>query len=115
LLQFFNFIVLVLLISTNIFIILLKSIYFETTDDGLEQAKIKLRLWIGSGAEIVPIDRDTAFLAGEVALRHRDTPIADVIISTMAQRFKATVVTDDPHFIALDVKTTWYELPKGIH
>jgi len=94
---------------------LLKSIYFETTDDGLEQAKIKLRLWIGSGAEIVPIDRDTAFLAGEVALRHRDAPIADVIISTMAQRFKATVVTDDPHFIALGVKTTWYELPKGIH
>jgi predicted nucleic acid-binding protein len=82
---------------------------------GLEQAKIKLRLWIGSGAEIVPIDRDTAFLAGEVALRHRDAPIADVIISTMAQRFKATVVTDDPHFIALGVKTTWYELPKGIH
>jgi|GEM_PF-534394 len=80
---------------------------------GLEQAKIKLRIWIGSGAEIVPIDKDAAFLAGEVAFRHRDAPIADVIISTVARRFKATVVTDDPHFTTLDVKTTWYELPKA--
>ena len=80
---------------------------------GLEQAKIKLRTWIGSGAEIVPIDKDVAFLAGEVAFRHRNVPIADVIISTVAQRFKATVVTDDPHFTTLDVKTTWYELPKA--
>jgi hypothetical protein len=35
LLQFFNFIIFSLFISTNVFIILLKSIYFETADDGV--------------------------------------------------------------------------------
>jgi len=75
---------------------------------GLEMAKIKLRLWIGSGAEVTPIDKDTAFLAGEIASQHKGVPIADVIIGAIDNRFKATVVTNDPHFTILDVKTIWY-------
>jgi len=42
LLQCFNFIVFSLLISTNVFIILLKSIYFETADGGINSARIRL-------------------------------------------------------------------------
>ena len=60
---------------------------------GLEQAKIKLRLWMGSEAEIVPVDKDAAFLAGEAAFKHGDVPMADVIISAIARRFKAKVIT----------------------
>jgi predicted nucleic acid-binding protein len=76
---------------------------------GLEPAKIKLRLWIGSGAEVTPIDEDTAFLAGEIAFQHKGVPIADIIIAAIAKRFKATVITNDPHFATLNVKTAWYE------
>ncbi|MEM3404534.1 MAG: PIN domain-containing protein [Nitrososphaeria archaeon] len=75
---------------------------------GLETAKIRLRLWIGSGVEVAPIDKDTAFLAGEIAFQHKGIPIADVIIGALAKRFKATVVTDDPHFTILNLKTLWY-------
>lgn len=76
---------------------------------GLEQAKNRLRLWIGSGVETIPIDKDIALLAGENAFRHKDIPMADVIIGTVAKHLKATVVTNDPHFTILGVKTTWYE------
>ena len=40
LLQCFNFIVFSLLISTNVFLILLKPIYFETADDGIGDANV---------------------------------------------------------------------------
>lgn len=90
-------------------IVIVEFIKISSSVAGLEQAKNRLRLWIGSGVEIIPIDRDIAFLAGEIAFRHRDIPMADVIIGTMAKHLKATVVTDDPHFATLNVKTTWYE------
>ncbi len=69
---------------------------------------------MGSGAEIASVDKDAAFLAGEAAFQHRDVPMADVIISAIARRFKATVITDDPHFPILGVKTIWYKLLKEI-
>jgi predicted nucleic acid-binding protein len=76
---------------------------------GAEQAEIKLRLWMARGAGVLSVDEETAFLAGELALRHRDVPMADVIIGALAKQRKATVITDDPHFKTLSLKTLWYK------
>jgi len=62
---------------------------------GAEQARIKLKLWT---AGVLSVDEEIAFLAGELALRHKDIPIADVIIGAVAKQHKAAIITDDPHF-----------------
>jgi predicted nucleic acid-binding protein len=76
---------------------------------GAEQAGIKLRLWIARGAGVLSVDEETAFLAGKLALRHRDVPMADVMIGALAKQHKAAVITDDPHFKTLNIKTVWYK------
>jgi predicted nucleic acid-binding protein len=76
---------------------------------GVEQAGIKLKLWIARGAGVLSVDEETAFLAGELALRHRDIPMADVIIGAIAKQHKAAIITDDPHFKMLNLKTVWYK------
>ncbi|RSN71724.1 PIN domain-containing protein [Candidatus Methanodesulfokora washburnensis] len=76
---------------------------------GAEQARIKLKLWTARGAGVLSVDEETAFLAGELALRHKDIPIADVIIGAVAKQHKAAIITDDPHFKMLNLKTVWYK------
>jgi len=76
---------------------------------GKDNAKVRLKLWIKGGVKIFPIDGETAFLAGEIALQHRNIPIADVIIGAVAIQLNAEIVTDDLHFTMLGVKTLWYK------
>lgn len=76
---------------------------------GKEQAKIKLKIWIGSGVEVISMSEEIAFLAGEIALQYRDVPIADVIISATAKHYSMVIVTDDLHFSTLGMKTIWYK------
>jgi predicted nucleic acid-binding protein len=76
---------------------------------GVEQAGVKLKLWIARGVGVFSIDEETAFLAGELAFRHREIPIADVIIGAVAKQHKAAIITDDPHFKMLNLKTFWYK------
>jgi predicted nucleic acid-binding protein len=44
-----------------------------------------------------------------MALRHRDVPMADVIIGAIAKQHKAAIITDDPLFKTLNFKTVWYK------
>ncbi|RSN68610.1 type II toxin-antitoxin system VapC family toxin [Candidatus Korarchaeum cryptofilum] len=81
---------------------------------GAEQARIKLKLWTARGAGVLSVDEETAFPAGELALRHKDIPIADVIIGAVAKQHKAAIITDDPHFKILNLKTVWYKRPDPI-
>ncbi|MGB9727455.1 MAG: PIN domain-containing protein [Nitrososphaeria archaeon] len=76
---------------------------------GKDSARIRLRLWIGGGAKIIPIDEEVAFLAGEIALAHKNLPLADAIIGAIARKFSGKIISDDPHFGTLDIKTIWYK------
>ncbi|MBC7091638.1 MAG: PIN domain-containing protein [Nitrososphaeria archaeon] len=76
---------------------------------GKDSAKIRLRLWIGCGAKIVPINEEVAFAAGEMALVHKNLPLADAIIGAVARQFRGKIISDDPHFNRLDLKTIWYK------
>ncbi|MEM2927358.1 MAG: PIN domain-containing protein [Nitrososphaerota archaeon] len=76
---------------------------------GRESSEIKLKIWLSEGVKVIPLNEELAFLAGRMALSHANIPICDVIIGTIAKHIGARIVTDDPHFIELDIKTLWYE------
>jgi predicted nucleic acid-binding protein len=90
-------------------IVIIEFIKVAGTRVGAEQAGIKLRLWIARGTGVPSVDEEAAFLAWEMALRHRDVPMADVIIGAIAKQHKAAIITDDPHFKTLNLKTVWYK------
>ena len=89
-------------------IILAEFIRIAGTKIGEEAAKNRLRLLEERGMQIVPVDKKNALIAGSLLLSHRDLPIADAIIASYVKTDVAeSVVTDDPHFRALGIKTKW--------
>ncbi len=75
---------------------------------GEEAAKTRLRLLKERGMQTAPIDEENALIAGSLLLSHRNVPIADAIIASYVKTGVAEcVLTDDPHFKALGVKTKW--------
>lgn len=76
---------------------------------GLSAAKTKIRIWINSGVEPIPLRQEEAMEAGEQALRTPNIPLADIIIATLAKKYKAKIVSDDPHYKAIGVPTVWYK------
>jgi predicted nucleic acid-binding protein len=89
-------------------IILAEFIRIAGTKIGEEAAKNRLRLLEERGMKIVPVDKKNALIAGSLLLSHRDLPIADAIIASYVKTDVAEyVVTDDPHFRALGIKTKW--------
>ncbi len=89
-------------------IILAEFIRIAGTKIGEEAAKNRLRLLEERGMQIVTVDKKNALIAGSLLLSHRDLPIADAIIASYVKTDVAEyVVTDDPHFRALGIKTKW--------
>ena len=75
---------------------------------GLEAAKSHIYLLVSKGAEIANIDNQVALKAGEIALRHPEVPMADALIASVAIIKKAKyILTDDPHFRVIGLKTKW--------
>ena len=59
--------------------------------------------------QIVSMAKENSLVAGGLLLAHRDIPIADAIIASYVKSGVAEyVVTDDPHFKALGIKTKWF-------
>jgi len=75
---------------------------------GSEAAEVRIRVWISGGAKVEPIDERVAFEAGRMALA-KDVPLADALVAAVAKSTGGVVVSDDPHFRVLGVKTTWYK------
>jgi predicted nucleic acid-binding protein len=75
---------------------------------GEEAAKNRLRLLKERGMQIVPLDEEHALVAGSLLLTHRNVSTADAIITSYVKTGVGEyVVTDDPHFKALGIKTKW--------
>lgn len=76
--------------------------------EGRDAAENQLRQIEDRGAKTVPIEKETGRLAGRLLLKHRQLPIGDALIAATAILRKTEhVVTDDPHYDALNVKTRW--------
>ena len=75
---------------------------------GFPQAEIWLKLFLKPGIRAEPVTYVDSIEAGRIICREPDIPIADALIASVAKRLKAIVVTDDPHFRELGIKTIWY-------
>jgi len=75
---------------------------------GQEAAKNKIRQLKERGLQIVPIDEQHALTAGILLLSYGNIPIADAIIASYVKSGEADyVLTDDPHYKTLNIKTKW--------
>jgi len=76
---------------------------------GSESALAHISELEARAASIAPINRDISVLAGNLLLRHPTVPIADALIGATAKLMHAEqVLTDDPHFKKLGIKTRWF-------
>ncbi len=58
--------------------------------------------------ELFRIKEENALIAGNLLLKHHNVPITDAIIASYLRTGEADcVLTDDPHFKTLNVKTKW--------
>ena len=76
---------------------------------GLTPSEIQVKRFERVGVKIEPILDTDGYVAGKLLLKNPDIPIADALIAAVAQRLRAKVVTDDPHYRVLGVKTIWYK------
>ena len=89
-------------------IILTEFIEVAGAKIGEEAAKTRLRLLKERGMQTVPVDEKNALIAGTLLLSHRNVSTTDAIIASYVKTGAADyVITDDPHFKALGVKTKW--------
>jgi hypothetical protein len=75
---------------------------------GQEAAKTKIRLLKEHGLTIAEFDEQHAYITGELLLRNRNIPLAGAIIASYVKNKEADyVLTDDPHYKTLNIKTKW--------
>lgn len=75
---------------------------------GLEVALAHIHELESRGAIVTDINRQVALEAGKLLIKHPDVPIADALLAASAKVYSTEyIVTDDPHFEKLGLKTHW--------
>ncbi len=76
---------------------------------GEDAAKVRMRLLKDMGMRIIPLDEEEALVAGSMLLSHQNVPIADALIASFVKLGAAEyVITDDPHYKTLGIRTRWF-------
>jgi predicted nucleic acid-binding protein len=90
-------------------IVLTEFIKLAGAKMGEDAAKIKIRLLKDQGMQTIVLNEEQALAAGSLLLSHQNVPITDAIIASLVKTKVADyVLTDDPHFKMLGVKTKWF-------
>jgi len=77
---------------------------------GRNQARAAFRAMAAYGLDVVPLDETIAAEAGLLKCIHRDLPLADAIVASLALREDGRVISDDPHFEAIQgLRVSWLE------
>jgi predicted nucleic acid-binding protein len=75
---------------------------------GEKAAKTRIRVLKERGMKIVPFNEEHALKTGDLLLSNRNVPLADAIIASYVKNGDADyVLTDDPHYKTLNIKTKW--------
>ena len=75
---------------------------------GEDGARTRLGLLRDRGMRTSSLGEEEALIAGGLLLAHRNVPIADALVASYARIGAAEyVVSDDPHYRILGVKTKW--------
>ena len=81
---------------------------------GKDSAHARLSVLRERGMQTAPIGEREALSGGDLLLAHPETPIADALIAAfVVNRLAEYVVSDDPHYRGLGVKTKWIDRPSG--
>ncbi len=89
-------------------IVLTEFIKIAGPSMGEDAARTRIRLLKERGMRIVSLEEEEALTAGRLLLAHRDVPTADALIASFVKNGSGEyVVTDDPHYKILGVKTRW--------
>ena len=76
---------------------------------GKESAELRIARLKEDGMRVVPLGEREAMAAGALLLAHRDAPMADALVASLVTSGQGGyVVSDDPHFRALGVKSKWF-------
>lgn len=64
------------------------------------------------GMKVRPVDEELAMEAGRLLVRSANVPLADSLVAAFASsRVAEYVLSDDPHFKLLGIKTRWFSAP----
>ena len=89
-------------------IILTEFIKYGGSRIGEDAVRTRLRVLKEKGLRIVPIAEKDALVAGSLLLANPNVPIADALVASFVKNGAAEyVITNDPHFKTLGVKTRW--------
>jgi predicted nucleic acid-binding protein len=87
-------------------IVLTEFIKFAGSKMGEQAAIARLNLLKSRGMIVAPLNENICISAGKLLLSKRNVPIADALIATFVKLREAEyVITDDPDYSDLDVKT----------
>ncbi|MDV3294145.1 MAG: PIN domain-containing protein [Nitrososphaerales archaeon] len=74
-----------------------------------DAAKVRIRLLKDMGMRTVALGEEEALIAGSLLLSHQNVPIADALVASFVKSGLAEyVVTDDPHYKTLGIRTNWF-------
>jgi hypothetical protein len=89
-------------------IVLAEFIKYAGARIGEEAATNRLRLLKERGIVVVPVDENCGLAGGSLLLSHQNVPLADALIASFVTTGLADcVLTDDPHYKTLNIKTKW--------
>ena len=75
---------------------------------GESAALLRLNLLKERGMRVILLGEELALVAGRLLLSHPDVPIADALIESLVKIGEAEyVITDDPHYQDMKVRTKW--------
>ncbi|MGQ4915140.1 MAG: PIN domain-containing protein [Candidatus Asgardarchaeia archaeon] len=75
---------------------------------GVADARSIIYSLVTKNFQIIAINDEIAFNAGILKCKHQNVPIGDCIISAIAKKLNAKILTDDPHFKEdLGIETIW--------
>ncbi|MDG6898643.1 MAG: PIN domain-containing protein [Nitrososphaerota archaeon] len=76
---------------------------------GKDSARTRIARLKEEGMRIVPLGEQEAFAAGELLLANHDAPMADALVASLVTSGRGQyVVSDDPHFRSMGVKSKWF-------
>ncbi len=68
-----------------------------------------VRSFVESRVRVESLSIRDCLEARRILCRYNDTPVVDALVATTAKRFRARILSDDPHFREIGLRTLWYE------
>jgi predicted nucleic acid-binding protein len=89
-------------------IVICETIQLVCTKEGKDKADLIYLSLLASGIKLEELNPSIAKEAGILKSTHKNVPMGDCIIAATAIRYRAKIISDDPHFdLMKETKRTW--------